>query len=88
MCLMGLGHLQAVPVDVHVYRLAQRDYGVDWATSLTSRTYRSVGEWSAALRWVSVAMSASTGDKFRAVFGAEAGWAQAVCQFTTPPTGV
>ena len=48
-CLMGLGHLQAVPVDVHVHRLAQRDYGVDWTTSLTSRTYRSVGEWSAAL---------------------------------------
>ena len=47
-CLMGLGHLQAVPVDVHVHRLAQRDYGVDGATSLTSVAYRSVGGWSDA----------------------------------------
>ena len=82
-CLMGLGHLEAVPVDVHVLRLAQRDYGVDQATGLTSKAYRTVGERSGALYCVlgySVAMSADTGDRFQDMFGATAGWAQAVSQ--------
>ena len=42
---MGLGHLQAVPVDVHVRRLAHRDYGVGGAGgSLTPAVYNSVGK--------------------------------------------
>lgn len=62
-CLMGLGHMTAVPVDVHVWRLAQRDYGVadgGRSKTLSPHTYRLVGE------------------RFVSVFGAEAGWAQAV----------
>ena len=44
-CLMGLGFLQAVPVDVHVRRLAGRDYGVSGGgQSLTPAVYRCVGE--------------------------------------------
>lgn len=42
---MGLGHLQAVPVDVHVRRLAYRDYGVGGAAgSLTAAAYQTVGQ--------------------------------------------
>ena len=44
-CLMGLNHLQAVPVDVHMWRLAQRDYGMGGASkTLTPATQRAVGE--------------------------------------------
>lgn len=44
-CLMGLGHMEAVPVDVHVRRLAHRDYGVGGAGgSLTPAVYDSVGK--------------------------------------------
>ena len=50
-CLMGLGHLQAVPVDVHVWRLAQRDYGVIGASSLTAAVYKSVGQLCGVVWW-------------------------------------
>ena len=102
-CLMGLDHLKAVPVDVHVRRLAQRDYGVGGAGSLTHTVYRTVGEplyslvgqsysskgrgqgirgtkflpWPLPLHMAHI-LSLLLGDKFREVFGATAGWAQAV----------
>ena len=43
-CLMGLGHMEAVPVDTHVWRVAVRDYGVSEGSTLTTRRYREVGE--------------------------------------------
>ena len=48
-CLMGLGHLQAVPVDVHISRLAIRDYGTQLphhlasVKSLNASNYKIVG---------------------------------------------
>lgn len=43
-CLMGLNKLEAVPVDTHVWRVAQRDYQVQArSSSLTSKTYQEVG---------------------------------------------
>ncbi|CAI8017239.1 N-glycosylase/DNA lyase [Geodia barretti] len=45
MCLMGLGHLGAVPVDVHMWRLVQRDYRVGGgSSSLTPAVYCRVGD--------------------------------------------
>lgn len=81
MCLMGLGFLQAVPVDVHVRRLAQRDYGVGGGgRSLTPAVYRCVGEcYGAFLETYLISRHFSLlGDKFRSLFGDTAGWAQAV----------
>lgn len=77
-CLMGLGHLQAVPVDVHVWRLAQRDYGVGGAfSSLTAAVYKSVGQLRGVVPGSGVNI-VSAGERFREVFGETAGWAQAV----------
>ncbi|KAK5124295.1 hypothetical protein LTR85_001998 [Meristemomyces frigidus] len=61
-CLMGLGWGEAVPVDTHVWQIAQRDYkfGKGKHASLTKQTYDAVG------------------DKFRALWGKEAGWAHSV----------
>ena len=48
-CLMGLGHMQAVPVDVHVWRLAVRDYSsqlpptLATIKSLSSSSYKIIG---------------------------------------------
>ncbi|KAM3088378.1 8-oxoguanine glycosylase ogg1 [Clarireedia jacksonii] len=61
-CLMGLGWGEAVPVDTHVWQIAQRDYrfGKGKHKSLTKATYDAIG------------------DHFRALWGKEAGWAHSV----------
>ena len=61
-CLMGLGWGEAVPVDTHVWQIAQREYrfGKGKHSSLTKATYDAVG------------------DKFRSMWGKEAGWAHSV----------
>ncbi|KAI9735678.1 MAG: 8-oxoguanine glycosylase ogg1 [Cirrosporium novae-zelandiae] len=61
-CLMGLGWGEAVPVDTHVWQIAQRDYkfGRGKHKSLTKATYDAVG------------------DHFRRLWGMEAGWAHSV----------
>jgi N-glycosylase/DNA lyase len=61
-CLMGLGWGEAVPVDTHVWQIAQRDYrfGKGKHSSLTKATYDAVG------------------NKFRDMWGKEAGWAHSV----------
>ncbi|ESZ99570.1 8-oxoguanine DNA glycosylase [Sclerotinia borealis F-4128] len=61
-CLMGLGWGEAVPVDTHVWQIAQRDYkfGKGKTKSLTKATYDAIG------------------DHFRDLWGKEAGWAHSV----------
>ena len=62
-CLMSLDKAEAVPVDTHVWQIAQRDYGFGKGgktKTLTKATYDAVGE------------------HFRKVFGKEAGWAHSV----------
>jgi N-glycosylase/DNA lyase len=61
-CLMGLGWGEAVPVDTHVWQIAQRDYrfGKGKHASLTRATYDAVA------------------NRFRELWGVEAGWAQSV----------
>ncbi|KAF1351102.1 DNA glycosylase [Delphinella strobiligena] len=61
-CLMGLGWGEAVPVDTHVWQIAQRDYkfGKGKHSSLTKVTYDLIA------------------NKFRSLWGKEAGWAQSV----------
>jgi N-glycosylase/DNA lyase len=61
-CLFGLGWGEAVPVDTHVWQIAQRDYkfGKGKHASLTKATYDAVGA------------------KFRSLWGKEAGWAHSV----------
>jgi N-glycosylase/DNA lyase len=59
---MGLGWGESVPVDTHVWQIAQRDYkfGKGKHKSLTKATYDAVG------------------DHFRSLWGKEAGWAHSV----------
>ncbi|KUJ24062.1 N-glycosylase/DNA lyase [Mollisia scopiformis] len=61
-CLMGLGWGEAVPVDTHVWQIAQRDYGFGKGKhkSLTKATYDAIG------------------DRFRQLWGKEAGWSQSI----------
>lgn len=61
-CLMGLGWGEAVPVDTHVWQIAQRDYkfGKGKHSSLTTATYDAVA------------------NHFRKLWGKEAGWAHSV----------
>jgi len=61
-CLMGLGWGEAVPVDTHVWQIAQRDYkfGKGKHSSLTKTTYDAVA------------------NHFRKLWGKEAGWAHSV----------
>ncbi|RGP64940.1 n-glycosylase dna lyase [Fusarium longipes] len=61
-CLMGLGWGEAVPVDTHVWQIAQRDYrfGKSKAKTLNKATYDAVG------------------DHFRDLWGPYAGWAHSV----------
>lgn len=61
-CLMGLGWNEAVPVDTHVWQIAQRDYhfGKTKTKAFSKAMYHSVG------------------DHFRNIWGPQAGWAQSV----------
>ncbi|KAH6963945.1 hypothetical protein HG530_003187 [Fusarium avenaceum] len=61
-CLMGLGWGEAVPVDTHVWQIAQRDYkfGKSKVKTLNKATYDAVG------------------DHFRDLWGSYAGWAHSV----------
>jgi N-glycosylase/DNA lyase len=61
-CLFGLGWSESVPVDTHVWQIAQRDYrfGKGKHTSLTAATYVAIG------------------NLFRKLWGKEAGWAHSV----------
>ncbi|KAI0113975.1 DNA glycosylase [Nemania sp. FL0031] len=61
-CLMGLGWSEAVPVDTHVWQIAQRDYhfGKTKTKTFSKLMYHSVG------------------DHFRQIWGPQAGWAQSV----------
>ncbi|KAI1300319.1 DNA glycosylase [Xylaria venustula] len=61
-CLMGLGWNEAVPVDTHVWQIAQRDYRFG---KIKTKTF-------------SKAMYDSVGDHFRQIWGPYAGWAQSV----------
>ncbi|KAK4195777.1 putative N-glycosylase/DNA lyase [Triangularia verruculosa] len=62
-CLMGLGWWESVPIDTHVWQIAQRDYnfgGKSKGKTFTKGMYESVG------------------DHFRKIWGEYAGWAQSV----------
>ncbi|KAI1780064.1 8-oxoguanine DNA-glycosylase [Hypoxylon cercidicola] len=61
-CLMGLGWGEAVPVDTHVWQIAQRDYKFG---KVKTKTFSKV-------------MYDSVGDHFRKIWGQHAGWAQSV----------
>lgn len=61
-CLMGLGWGEAVPVDTHMWQIAQRDYNFGKAKAKT----------------FSRAMYDSVGDHFRNIWGPQAGWAHSV----------
>lgn len=59
---MSLNHLQAIPVDTHVYQIAMQHYlpNLKKQKSVTSKMYTEIG------------------DHFRSVYGPLAGWAQTV----------
>lgn len=61
-CLMGLGWSEAVPIDTHVLKIAQRDYNFDNSKfkNLTKGNYEAIGDF------------------FRKLWGKEAGWAHSV----------
>ncbi|KAL2153886.1 hypothetical protein VTH82DRAFT_2562 [Thermothelomyces myriococcoides] len=63
-CLMGLGWGEAVPIDTHMWQIAQRDYGF--------------GKKLGKTKTLSKAMYDAVGDHFRAIWGPHAGWAQSV----------
>lgn len=49
-CLFGLGHADAVPVDVHVWAIAHELFGAEIPTrTITPRTYRAIGDRFRAL---------------------------------------
>lgn len=60
---MSLNHLEAIPVDTHVLKIAVEHYlpkGRPQVKSMTARLYAEIG------------------DVFRDVYGPKAGWAQTV----------
>ncbi|KAI9171270.1 N-glycosylase/DNA lyase [Paramyrothecium foliicola] len=61
-CLMGLGWGESVPVDTHVWQIAQRDYKLG---KTKTKTFNK-------------AMYDAVGDHFRALWGPYAGWAHSV----------
>lgn len=64
-CLMGLGWGESVPIDTHVWQIAQRDY-------------KFGGKGDAKTKTLSKAMYEAVGDHFRKIWGPQAGWAQSV----------
>ncbi|KAK3393184.1 DNA glycosylase [Podospora didyma] len=62
-CLMGLGWGESVPVDTHVWQIAQRDYA--FAKGSRTKTFTKT-------------MYDAIGDHFRRIWGPQAGWAQSV----------
>ncbi|KAK4189013.1 DNA glycosylase [Podospora australis] len=62
-CLMGLGWWESVPVDTHVWQIAQRDY--NFGKGIKTKTFTK-------------GMYNSVGDHFRKIWGPYAGWAQSV----------
>ncbi|XP_045145729.1 N-glycosylase/DNA lyase isoform X2 [Echinops telfairi] len=63
-CLMALDKLQAVPVDIHMWQIAQCDYNWNSATSQA--------------KGLSPPANKELGNFFRNLWGPHAGWAQAV----------
>ncbi|EGX93963.1 N-glycosylase/DNA lyase [Cordyceps militaris CM01] len=61
-CLMGLGWGESVPVDTHVWQIAQRDYKMG---KTKTKTFNK-------------AMYDAVGDHFRGIWGSYAGWAHSV----------
>lgn len=61
-CLMGLGWGESVPVDTHVWQIAQRDYKMGKSKT---KTFNKV-------------MYDAVGDHFRGIWGKYAGWAHSV----------
>lgn len=61
-CLMGLGWGEAVPVDTHMWQIAQRDYNFG---KTKAKTFSKI-------------MYDSVGDHFREIWGPQAGWAHSV----------
>ncbi|KXH31830.1 8-oxoguanine DNA-glycosylase [Colletotrichum salicis] len=61
-CLMGLGWGEAVPVDTHVWQIAQRDYKFG----------------KTKIKTFNKAMYDAVGDHFRELWGKYAGWAHSV----------
>lgn len=59
---MSLSHLQAIPVDTHVFKIAAQHYiqNLGSIKSVTPKIYSQIG------------------DRFREVYGPLAGWAQTV----------
>lgn len=62
-CLMSLGHLEAVPIDTHIFQIAQKNYMPEALSKVKSVTPKIYDEIS---------------DKFKEIYGDYAGWAQAV----------
>lgn len=62
-CLMSLGHLKSVPIDTHIFQIAQEHYlpeALSKVKSVTPKVYDDIA------------------NKFRDVYGDYAGWAQTV----------
>ncbi|XP_075227550.1 N-glycosylase/DNA lyase-like isoform X2 [Lycorma delicatula] len=61
-CLMSLGHLEAVPVDTHVFQIASQYYlpHLKAVKSVTTKVYNEIG------------------DHFRTLYGPLAGWAHTI----------
>ncbi|KAK3879297.1 hypothetical protein Pcinc_016127 [Petrolisthes cinctipes] len=61
-CLMSMSHLEAIPVDTHVFQIAARDYLPHLRTrkTVTDKVYLEIGK------------------HFRTIFGDHAGWAHSV----------